>query len=108
RSLDPGADGQLFAQVNGVVSALAGLLQGLGFHELVPEVGEPFDPATMECVGYAPGRPGVVLAGVHPGYRAHDVIVRPAGVLIADPTRIGEEGNDETPDIEPEIEREEP
>jgi hypothetical protein len=39
----------------------------------------------MECLGYGEGPTGVVLEVMQPGYRTADVVVRPAGVLIADP-----------------------
>jgi molecular chaperone GrpE (heat shock protein) len=80
-----GTGGDIRAQLTGVILALTQLLQGLGFAEFEAQVGEKFDPARMQCAGYAKGEVGVVLAAVQPGYRAHDIVVRPAGVLIADP-----------------------
>lgn len=84
-----GTDADIRAQLTGVILALTQLLQGLGFAEFEAEVGEKFDPARMQCAGYAEGEAGVVLAAVQPGYRAHDIVVRPAGVLIADPRGTG-------------------
>jgi molecular chaperone GrpE len=72
-------------QLSAVISSLRVLLQGLGFVEFVVEVDEPFDPTRMECVAYADGEPGVVLAVVRPGFRTNGAVVRPCGVLIADP-----------------------
>ncbi len=64
---------------------LAAMLRSMGFVSLEVVVGDPYDPARMQCVGHADGRPGVVLEVVGPGYASDGVVVRPARVLIADP-----------------------
>ena len=66
---------------------LAAMLRSMGFVPLEVAVGDPFDPARMQCVGYADGRPGVVLAIAGPGYSSDGATVRPARVLIANPER---------------------
>ncbi len=68
-----------------LLSALRMVLQGLGFVPFSVEVGDSFDPARMECVEYAAGERGVVLAVLRPGYRANGAVVRPCGVAIAAP-----------------------
>jgi molecular chaperone GrpE (heat shock protein) len=83
--LDTEQDARMLTQVRAVLGTLTNVLQGLGFAQFDAEVGEPFDPARMEAVGYAPGARGIVLGMVRPGYRAEDAVVRAAGVLIADP-----------------------
>jgi molecular chaperone GrpE len=89
-SLDESADG-VRGEVSAALSSLKNVLRGLGYAEFAVEVGAPFDPARMECVEYAEGEPGVVLELVRPGYRADDVIVRPCGVRIADPSRVADD-----------------
>lgn len=71
--------------ISAVLSALRMVLRGLGFAPFSVDVGDPFDPARMECVEYAEGEQGVVLAVLRPGYRTDDVVVRRCGVAIADP-----------------------
>ena len=68
-----------------LLSALRMVLGGLGFVPFSVEVGDPFDPTRMECIEYAEGEKGVVLAVLRPGYRADGAVVRPCGVAIADP-----------------------
>jgi molecular chaperone GrpE (heat shock protein) len=80
-------DKQTREQLNAVIQAIGVALRGLGFAEFQPARGEPFDPTRMECLGYAKGERGVVLESVRPGYVAQETVIRPAGVLIADPAR---------------------
>ena len=82
-SLDPEQDARMSRQLRAVGSALSNLLQGLGFEAFDAVPGEPFDPQRMECLGFADGEPGIVLAAVRPGYRAAEAVLRPAGVWIA-------------------------
>jgi molecular chaperone GrpE (heat shock protein) len=92
-SLDPDDGGAaLAAQTDAVASALRNLLQSLGYVSFDATVGEPFAPQRMECLGHMEGAPGVVLAAVRPGYAAGEVIVRPAGVLVAAPDEQPDEG----------------
>ena len=74
-------------QLSAICATLRNLLQSMGFSRFDAAPGEAFQPARMQCFGYAEGPAGVVLAAVQPGYAANDTVVRPAGVLIADPTR---------------------
>jgi molecular chaperone GrpE (heat shock protein) len=74
-----------YRQVNAVISGLRMMLRGLGFSEFEVTVGEPFDPHRMECMGYAAGAPGVVLSVMRTGYSTSTGVVRPVGVLVADP-----------------------
>jgi molecular chaperone GrpE (heat shock protein) len=83
--LDGERDGRMLTQIRAVHGTLTNVLQALGFSRFEAEVGEPFDPARMEPLGYAEGARGVVLAAVRPGYLAENAVVRAAGVLIADP-----------------------
>lgn len=85
RGLEDGENESMRAQVYGIVTTLRNLVQGLGFAEFKPAPGAAFDPTCMECDGYAEGAPGVVLHVKRVGYRAGDALVRPAGVLIANP-----------------------
>jgi molecular chaperone GrpE (heat shock protein) len=86
------ADAALAAQTDAVTSALQSLLQSLGYLSFEAAVGQPFAPERMECLGHVDGPPGVVLAAVRPGYLAGDVVVRPAGVLLAAWDGGGDEG----------------
>jgi molecular chaperone GrpE (heat shock protein) len=78
-------DSSVARHMSALLSALRMLLRGLGFAPFSVDVGAPFDPARMECVEYAKGEQGVVLAVLRPGYQADGVVVRPCGVAIADP-----------------------
>ena len=46
---------------------------------------EPIDLERMHPCGYTEGPPGIVLGLERPGYRTKEKVVRPAGVLIANP-----------------------
>nr|MDQ3806190.1 nucleotide exchange factor GrpE [Acidobacteriota bacterium] len=85
--LHPSKDSRTRAQLDALIQTLGATLRGLGFLEFNAAQGEAFDPASMECLGFAEGQPGVVLSAARPGYRAGDAIVRPAGVVIAGPPR---------------------
>jgi molecular chaperone GrpE (heat shock protein) len=82
--LDPADDDRLMAQLAGITSALEAALRGLGFESFGARPGEVFEPARMECLGHAAGESGVVLRGERAGYRAGDVVVRPAGVIVGE------------------------
>jgi molecular chaperone GrpE (heat shock protein) len=90
--IDPDGGGALGLQTDAVASALRNLLQSLGYVSFEAAVGEPFAAQRMECLGHMDGEPGVVLATVRPGYAAGEVIVRPAGVLVAAPDEAPDEG----------------
>lgn len=72
-------------QLNAIVTTLLTALQGMGFNEFHAKAGEPFSPASMECLGYAKGARGIVLRAVRSGFTATEGVVRPAGVYIAEP-----------------------
>lgn len=91
-SLPDGVDEVVRDQLAAVISTLSTLLQGLGFARFDVEEGAAFDPARMECVGYAEGTPGVVVRAVRPGFAVGEAVVRPAGVLIAEPGSPGAAG----------------
>ena len=79
---------QLVKALEAIENSLLTAIQGLGFREFKAREGEKYDPRTMECLEYATGPPGVVLKAVRTGFLAHEGgVARPAGVLIADPTR---------------------
>jgi molecular chaperone GrpE len=79
---------QVRTQVEALIGAMTTVLRSLGIEEFKVTKGEPFDPARMECAGYAKGKPGTVLDVVRPGYTAGGTVVRPAGVRIAEPQTI--------------------
>jgi molecular chaperone GrpE (heat shock protein) len=85
KGFDPEKDQAVYGQVSAAAATLDNLLQSLGFTRFVPQPGDSFDPSRMQCLGYASGEIGVVLKVLRPGYLAGDSLVRPAGVLIADP-----------------------
>src|ERR1041384_3172996 len=72
-------------QLDALIQTLSTTLRSLGFVEFEAIKNEPFDPARMECLGFASGRPGIVLNAICPGYRVQEVVVRPAGVMLSDP-----------------------
>lgn len=74
-----------YRQVVALIDSLTMALRGLGFVEFQVTVGDQFDPTCMECVGYAEGQVGIVLGVNRTGYRTQAGVVRPVGVLIADP-----------------------
>ena len=73
-------------QLDALIQTLGTTLRSLGFVEFEVKKDEPFDPGRMECLGFASGRPGIVLQVVRPGYCTREVVVRPAGVIIAEST----------------------
>ncbi|HKQ91592.1 MAG TPA: nucleotide exchange factor GrpE [Blastocatellia bacterium] len=83
--LNHAKDVRMRAQADAVIQAMSMALRGLGFVEFQVTKGEPFDPSRMECLGFVKGEQGIVLDAVRKGYMANETIVRPAGVLIADP-----------------------
>ena len=72
-------------QIDAIIHTLVMMLRGLGFEEFIVDVNAPFNPGSMEFAGYAPGPGGVVLGVVRKGYRTQSGVVRPVGVLIANP-----------------------
>ena len=61
-------------------------LRGVGVHTIIPVAGDPLDVGMHEVVGTLPATaPGVVgrIAGlVRPGWRHHEVLIRPAQVQV--------------------------
>jgi len=90
KGFDPERDRAAFGQVSAAVATLENLLQSLGFSRFAPQTGEAFDPARMQCLGYVEGDPGVVQQVLRRGYLAGDILVRAAGVLIANPDTASE------------------
>ncbi|MBP6881960.1 MAG: nucleotide exchange factor GrpE [Candidatus Levybacteria bacterium] len=45
-------------------------------------VGEDFDPNQMEVVSTAEGKEGIVIQEVRKGYLLHDILLRPAQVIV--------------------------
>ena len=70
-----------------IIDSLNRMLRNLGFTEFMAIHGDPFDPDYMECLGYSDGNSGIVLDIVRPGYKVENTIVRPVGVILADPLR---------------------
>jgi len=86
-SLNPKKNnGRFLQQLVTIELCLTNIILGMGFSEFTAAEGEPFDPARMKIMDYLDGKPGVVTKAVLPGYMAGDVIIRPAGVFIANPT----------------------
>lgn len=83
---------RLRPQLNVIIDAVTMMVQSLGFQEFHATPGEPFDPKRMECTGYLPGKPGVVLETERPGYLGGDIIVRPAGVRLGAPSSTPQTG----------------
>ncbi len=78
---------RMIRQLEAIELSLITALQGFGYREFRAEVGHPFTPTTMECVGYANGQPGVVVQAVRTGFLAPDGgVARPAGVLLTAPS----------------------
>jgi molecular chaperone GrpE (heat shock protein) len=84
----PESESDAARHVSVLLSSLRMVLRRLGFVPFTVDVGDPFDPARMECVEYAEGEQGVVLAVLRAGYRADGVVVRPCGVAIAQPAAV--------------------
>lgn len=85
RGFDPARDQRSYGQTQAAIGTLANLLQAIGFVRFEVQPGDRFDPARMQCLGYAEGEPGLVLQVLQPGYIGAGAVIRPAGVLIADP-----------------------
>jgi molecular chaperone GrpE (heat shock protein) len=85
-ALEGEPESSIYRQVDALIDSLTMMLRGLGFVDFTVAVGEPFDPVRMECSGYAQGQIGVVLEVTRMGYRVQTGVVRPVGVLIADPS----------------------
>jgi molecular chaperone GrpE len=79
------------AGVRAVRDHALAVMAGLGFPRFEP-LGERFDPVRHEAVRAieADAPAGTVVAVVRPGYGSHEVILRPAGVVVArEPERSG-------------------
>jgi hypothetical protein len=92
KGFDPEHEQAAYGQVSAAMSTVSNLLQSFGFTRFAPAPGVPFDAARMQCLGYAPGQPGVVLQVLRPGYTMGETLARPAGVLIANPERKADAG----------------
>lgn len=68
----------------------AGALQAMDVHEVEAE-GKPFDPASHEAVGQAPGEEGRIVHVVQKGYQLGDRVVRPAMVIVGSGTNAGQQ-----------------
>ncbi len=69
-----------------VQSQLAGILKRHGLEEIVPQVGNAFDPTmheAVETVDHEHARSGTVAALVYKGYTYQGKVLRPARVKIA-------------------------
>ena len=71
------------------------VLAQLGFPRF-DATGEPFDPARHEAVSVvdSDARPGTVVGTIRPGYGAGEVVLRPAGVVVARASAPGDGGAD--------------
>jgi molecular chaperone GrpE (heat shock protein) len=82
---DSPENGQIRAQLHAVIGSLANIVQSLGFVEFQVTPGSVFDPFNMECLGYQEGVADTVVSVVRPGYSVSGEVVRPCGVLLAQP-----------------------
>lgn len=64
-----------------VISQFRAVFERQGLCEINP-IGKEFDPASMEGVGTAEGKENTVIEVMSVGYMLHDVLVRPAKVLV--------------------------
>lgn len=80
-SSDPDA---VMTGIRAVVEQALGVLERAGFPRF-EDVGEHFDPARHEALATAEASApaGTVVAVARPGYGKNDVILRPAGVVVA-------------------------
>ena len=60
-----------------------GVLEAQGVRTLIT-IGQPFDPAAHEAIGYGPGPEGEVVFEVQAGYAIGDRVIRPARVVVGD------------------------
>jgi len=67
--------------LNLVLSEFKNSFTTAGLEELNPE-DQPFDPATMECIGTKPGVHDHVLEVAQKGYRLNGITLRPAKVIV--------------------------
>jgi len=99
--LDKQIDERIDAQAHALERNLVNVLRRLGYQEFHVEEGEPIDSAKMEGAGYGNGESGIVLEESYPGYTVNGVVVKPAGIIIAEPTKPGEEDSSSTDASEP-------
>ena len=71
-----------YKRISGVIDLLYMILQGLGYETYSPDIGDHFDPVSMECIDYAEGEEGTVVKVGNPGYRAGDQIIKPSRVIL--------------------------
>lgn len=60
-----------------------GVLEAQGVHALTT-LGQPFNPAAHEAIGYGPGPEGTVVFEMQAGYAIGDRVIRPARVVVGD------------------------
>lgn len=74
----------------GVHGQLMGVLRGVGL-EVVPSVGEPFDPTVHEAVSML-GDGNTVVAEMQRGYTLAGRVIRPASVVVGTAPEAGADG----------------
>lgn len=67
-----------------VVRQLHEVLAGQGV-TVINAKGQPFDPALHEAVATVEGAPGMCVQEQAPGYKLHEVVLRPARVSVGKP-----------------------
>lgn len=60
-----------------------GVLEAQGVHTFTT-IGQPFNPAAHEAIGYGPGPEGEVVFEMQAGYAIGDRVIRPARVVVGD------------------------
>ena len=91
--VDEVEDKRLVRQLQAIELSLKSAIQGLGFSEFGVASGDVFDPGRMECLGYEPGDSGRVTRFVRPGFAIGNIVIRPAGVMLARPESETEPAN---------------
>lgn len=82
--LDSDEDSTTIAQLKAVRAALQNTLRDLGFTTFTPEVGAPFAPGSMECIGLPTDQDTTVKAVHRVGYSAGETVVRVATVSVGE------------------------
>ena len=72
---------------------LVAALESEGVSELAPNIGDKFDPHTMNAVEVeeTDGEEGLIVKVVTKGYKLHDRLVRPVNVVVSGKPHIEEE-----------------
>ena len=81
-NLNREGDVRLAKQLSGVSDLLRMVLQSIGYKAFDVKAGEEYNSIRMECVGWEPGDPGIVIRMERQGFMAGEQIAKPAQVII--------------------------